>query len=169
MNLSQEQPFFGFPSAATSEARVTLVGVPWEDPQARTGSRNAPTALRTLCSSLSTYSPLHDKDLSDIQGRDLGNLPATALDGNSSHHETYQTILEQGSAPLIVGGDNPANVPLIETLAQEHKGLMILQLNAHPFGLTSASDSDTQENLQPQDVLNNVGNVAPFLRTTTNA
>ncbi|TNE49709.1 MAG: hypothetical protein EP343_10805 [Deltaproteobacteria bacterium] len=154
MTLPQEQPFFGFPSAATTEARVTMIGVPWEDPEARTGSRNAPTALRTLCSNLSTYSPLHDKDLSEIQGRDLGNLPATEIESNSSHHEVYKTILEQGSAPLVVGGDNSANIPLIEVLSQQHDELMVLQLNAHPFGLTSASDTSAFEaNLQPQDVL----------------
>lgn len=147
------QQFFGYPSEHASP-EVTFVGVPWEAPQARSGSQAAPGRLRQLSERISSYSPLLDKDLSEVQGHDNGDLPPLALEGSSIHQETYQQIGKQGSAPILVGGDLETASPLITELAQQHDELMVLQLSAHPFGLTSKTPPLEQASaLQHQDVL----------------
>ena len=117
---------------------VTLVGVPWDEGSSfLRGAAAGPAAIRrALASPSANLSTETGADLvPGVTLVDAGDLalpegdPAAAADAIT---RGAATLLEGGGPLLALGGDHAITFPLLRALAARHRGLNVLQLDAHP-------------------------------------
>ncbi|WP_047834584.1 arginase family protein, partial [Robinsoniella sp. RHS] len=93
--------------AEYSDAKIVLFGAPFDSTTSfRPGTRFGSKAIRSESFGLETYSPYQDKDLSDMQIFDSGDLELcfgdTAL-ALQDIQDRAATILQDGKLPLLIG------------------------------------------------------------------
>jgi agmatinase len=117
-------------------ATPTLIGIPWDaNSSFMRGSADAPPLVRRAL--FSPASNLWTELLLDlgVPGRlaDAGDIslpePGDAI---GTIESAIRRILEEGSAPLCVGGDHAVTYPILRAVASRHPGLTILHVDAHP-------------------------------------
>ena len=120
---------------AFSDANVVLFGVPYDGTASfRPGSRFAPDAIRKDSYGLETYSPYADRDLSDINACDDGDLELPF--GNTDAvlklaEEKTSSILNAGKLPFMLGGEHLITLGAIRAAFKKYPDLHILHLDAH--------------------------------------
>jgi arginase len=99
------------------------------------GPAKAPQAIRDALHSPSTNSfsesgvdVLDRSCMRDEGDVDLGNEPRARENIESA----IRRVVEAGELPLSLGGDHSVTYPIIRGLADTHRGLTVLQLDAHP-------------------------------------
>lgn len=117
------------------QARIILFGAPYDGTASfRPGSRFASQALRQESCGLETYSPYQERDLSDCQIMDSGDLelpwgdPAPALE--LIRHRTAK-ILADHKLPLLVGGEHLVTLGAVRAAAALYPELCIIHFDAH--------------------------------------
>ena len=114
----------------------TLIGIPWDVHSSfMRGAAAAPPLVRQAL-----FSPA--SNMWSELGVDLGvaGLLADAgdLDLPDSNdaldviEEAVRRLMEDGGAPLAIGGDHAVTNPIIRAVAKRHPGLTILHIDAHP-------------------------------------
>ena len=118
-----------------TNCQVAFFGIPFDGTVSnRPGTRFAPQMIRTELDGLETYSPYLDKDLTDYQICDLGDLDLPF--GNTKKvlniiEEEVTSILEDNKKVLALGGEHLVSYPIIKAYAKKYKDLHIIHLDAH--------------------------------------
>ena len=118
-----------------SSAKVILLGCPFDGTSSYLpGSRFAPNSIREASDGLETYSPIQNRDLSEIFLCDLGDLQLPF--GNTPRildiiEEAISTILNDSKIPFIMGGEHLISFPIIAAFTKHYSNLMVIQLDAH--------------------------------------
>ena len=122
---------FADASADLDDAEYVLIGLPFDSTTSfRSGARDGPDAIRLASFNFESYDRLYDVDLADLKICDLGNM-----DLGSDPAYASQTIMEglallpEGAVPIFLGGEHSIAPPLVEGLAGE--GIGVLVLDAH--------------------------------------
>ena len=114
----------------------TLIGVPWDaNSSFMRGAAAAPPLVREAL-----FSPA--SNLWTELGVDLGALGAIADAGDLVLPDSDDAIgiieaavrllIQDGGAPLAIGGDHAVTYPVVRAVASRHPGLTILHIDAHP-------------------------------------
>jgi len=114
----------------------TLIGIPWDaNSSFMRGAAAAPPLVREAL-----FSPA--SNLWTELGVDLGAPGAVSDAGDLSLPDTADAIgiieaavrllIQDGGAPLAIGGDHAVTYPVVRAVAARHPGLTILHVDAHP-------------------------------------
>ena len=117
------------------QAKLVIYGAPFDSTTSfRPGARFGPAAIRHESFGLETYSPYQDRDLTDCQVFDSGDLelsfgsPRAPLDDIRARAEE---ILKDGKFPLLVGGEHLVTLGAVEAVFARHPDLEIIHFDAH--------------------------------------
>ena len=119
----------------TANCLIGMFGVPYDGTTSfRPGSRFGPSAIREVSTSLETFCPQLNLDLTDINYADLGSLeipygapePVIKL-----VQQATKTIMKSGLKPLIIGGEHSISSGAVEAIVEFHNDLILVQLDAH--------------------------------------
>ncbi|MCQ2140350.1 MAG: agmatinase [Bacteroidales bacterium] len=121
--------------AAYEDADIVLFGAPFDSTTSyRPGTRFGSAAIRHESYGLETYSPYQDKDLTDYQVFDSGDIELSmgssqiALDQIS---ERTRTILEDGKLPLMIGGEHLVTLGAFREVFKMYPDVHIIHFDAH--------------------------------------
>jgi agmatinase len=114
----------------------TLIGIPWDVHSSfMRGAAAAPPLVRqalfspasNLCSEFGVDfgAPGRLADAGDL------DLPDSA-DAIGMIEGAVRLLIEDGGAPLVIGGDHAVTYPVVRAVAARHRGLTILHIDAHP-------------------------------------
>lgn len=121
--------------ASYEDADIVLFGAPFDSTTSyRPGTRFGSAAIRHESYGLETYSPYQDKDLTDYQVFDSGDIELSmgssqiALDQIS---ERTRTILEDGKLPLMIGGEHLVTLGAFREVFKMYPDVHIIHFDAH--------------------------------------
>ena len=121
--------------AEYDQAKLVIYGAPFDSTTSfRPGARFGPAAIRHESFGLETYSPYQDRDLTDCQVFDSGDLelsfgsPRAPLDDIRARAEE---ILADGKFPLLVGGEHLVTLGAVEAVFARYPDLEIIHFDAH--------------------------------------
>jgi agmatinase len=115
--------------------RPAIIGCPLDATATfRSGSAEAPRAIRAASESIESYSPFLDRDLTDFIFSDVGDLSLS--DGSVDLHlerlkRAVLQILRQAALPLTLGGEHTVTLPAVRALLRFHRDLVVLHVDAH--------------------------------------
>ncbi len=120
---------------AYEDSSIVLFGAPFDSTTSyRPGTRFASSAIRNESFGLETYSPYLNRDLTEIQVYDGGDLelpfgsPQQALEDI----ETYtKKVLRDGKLPLMIGGEHLVTLGAVRAVSAAYPDLHILHFDAH--------------------------------------
>jgi len=121
--------------AAGERGEAALVGIPFDGTSSfRPGARFGPNAIREGSHSLEKFGPFCDRDLSNMDYIDLGDLELEPDSVESMTDKVYTVvgeILDKDMRPVILGGEHIVSVGAIKRMVQNYPDLVVLQLDAH--------------------------------------
>ena len=121
--------------AEYEEAQIVLFGAPFDSTTSfRPGARFGSAAMRHESFGLETYSPYQDKELTDYNVFDSGDLELCF--GSAEHaladiEERAETILSDGKFPLLLGGEHLVTLGAVRAVAKKYPDLHIVHFDAH--------------------------------------
>jgi agmatinase len=108
-------------------ASIVLYGAPFDSTTSyRPGARFGPAAMRHESYGLETYSPYQDKDLTDGNVFDSGDLELCFGSSESALVDIESRaaeILRDGKLPLLLGGEHLVTLGAVRALARRHPDL----------------------------------------------
>ncbi len=117
------------------DAKIVLFGAPFDSTTSfRPGARFGSSAMRHESFGLETYSPYQDKDLTDYQIFDSGDLElcfGSAEAALADIEGRAATILKDGKLPLLVGGEHLVTLGSVRAVLEKHPNLHIIHFDAH--------------------------------------
>jgi agmatinase len=121
--------------SSVDKADIVLLGVPYDGTACfRPGARFGPGGIRLWSDVLETYSRPFDADLEEMSLADAGDLsilPADWERASGRIGDAVTDVLEQGSVPVLLGGEHLVSLPAVQACASHFPGLTVLQLDAH--------------------------------------
>ena len=133
-DLAAPGRFLGM-TAGEATAQWVYFGVPMDFTASfLPGSRFGPARIREASYALETYSPVLERDLSELAVADLGDLEfafgntSGALDRIS---RTAREILGHGQRFLAVGGEHLITLPLLRSVVQQYPDVVVIHWDAH--------------------------------------
>ncbi len=118
-----------------NEADIVIFGAPFDGTTSfRAGTRFAPSAIRNDCFGIETYSPYQDKDLTEINVFDSGDLDFPF--GNTQKvldmiEERTRKILEAKKTPFMIGGEHLVTLGAFNAIYEKYPDIHILHFDAH--------------------------------------
>lgn len=100
----------------------------------RPGSRFGPQAMRSDFYGLETYSPLLDRDLTEIAVCDAGDLELPfGNTGAALEHigKAANRIVNAGKKPLMLGGEHLITLPAFKAVSDKFPDVCLIHLDAH--------------------------------------
>ncbi|WAH36899.1 agmatinase [Alicyclobacillus dauci] len=100
----------------------------------RSGTRLGPTRIREVSLGLEEYSPYLDRDLSEIQYFDAGDIPLPFGNPEESVHRIYKyvsALYETGKLPIGLGGEHLVSWGSIRAAAEKYPDLHVIHIDAH--------------------------------------
>ena len=118
-----------------ADAKIVLFGAPFDSTTSfRPGTRFASKAMRSESFGIETYSPYQDKDLTDsniFDGGDL-ELPFGNTERVLSEIEEFTAeIVNDGKIPLMIGGEHLVTLGAVRAVAKKYPDLHIIHFDAH--------------------------------------
>lgn len=117
------------------ESRIVLFGAPFDSTTSfRPGARFGSSAMRHESFGLETYSPYQDKDLTDYEIFDSGDLGlcfGSAEKALSDIENRAMQILSDGKFPLLLGGEHLVTLGSVRAVLKHHPDLHIIHFDAH--------------------------------------
>ena len=117
------------------DAKIVLFGAPFDSTTSfRPGARFGSAAMRHESFGLETYSPYQDKDLTDYQIFDSGDLElcfGSAEAALTDIEEHAATILRDGKMPLLIGGEHLVTLGSVRAVIEKYPDLHIIHFDAH--------------------------------------
>lgn len=117
------------------DAEIVLFGAPYDCTTSfRPGTRFGPSAIRRESYGLELYSPYQDRELTDKQIFDSGDIelpfggPEKAL---SAIEKRAKTILADGKLPFLIGGEHLVTLGAVRAAVKKYPDLHILHFDAH--------------------------------------
>lgn len=128
-------PHFMSCDTCMDKAEIVVFGAGFDGTSTfRPGSRFGPQAMRLEFYGLETYSPVLDRDLTDIAVCDGGDLELPFGNTNTALeliHRTTAEIVSAGKKPFMIGGEHLVTLPAFKAVLQKYPGICLLQLDAH--------------------------------------
>ena len=117
------------------DSHIVLFGAPFDSTTSfRPGARFGSAAMRHESFGLETYSPYQDKDLTDYQIFDSGDIElcfGSAESALSDIEARAQEILDDGKFPLLLGGEHLVTLGSVRAAAKKYPDLHIIHFDAH--------------------------------------
>lgn len=117
------------------EARIVLYGAPFDSTTSfRPGARFGSAAMRHESFGLETYSPYQEKDLTDYNIFDSGDLElcfGSAEQALSDIENQAEEILKDGKLPLLIGGEHLVTLGALRAVQKKYPDLHIIHFDAH--------------------------------------
>lgn len=117
------------------DADIVIFGAPFDSTTSyRPGTRFASSAIRNESFGIETYSPYQDRDLTDYNIYDGGDLelpfgnPEAAL---KQIEDYVAEVLEDGKLPLMIGGEHLVTLGAVRSVAKKYEDLHIVHFDAH--------------------------------------
>lgn len=147
MTTPQQEPagtFCGAPFTEVDElnADVAVFGAPHGTPYKPGTPSHAANGADAVRSALSWYSTGSEQmDFDSLQPvfagasvADLGNVTSDLHDGAANRENIEnmtRAILDRGSVPILLGGDDSVPIPFIQGLGEKYKEITVVQVDAH--------------------------------------
>ena len=116
-------------------AGIVLYGAPFDSTTSyRPGARFGPAAIRHESYGLETYSPYQDKDLTDCNVFDSGDLELCFGSSESALVDIESRaaeILRDGKLPLLLGGEHLVTLGAVRAAVKKYPDLHIVHFDAH--------------------------------------
>ncbi len=117
------------------DAKIVLFGAPFDSTTSfRPGARFGSAAIRHESFGLETYSPYQDKDLTDNNVFDCGDLElcfGNAELALSDIENRTAEILADGKLPLLIGGEHLVTLGAVRAVHNRYPNLHIIHFDAH--------------------------------------
>ena len=114
-----------------ADADIVLYGAPFDSTTSyRPGARFGPAAIRHESYGLETYSPYQDKDLTDCNVFDSGDLELCFGSSESALVDIESRaaeILRDGKLPLLLGGEHLVTLGAVRAAVKKYPDLHIVQ------------------------------------------
>ncbi len=118
-----------------NEADCIMVGLPYDGTCSfRPGARFAPQEIRLASYGIETYSPVFDKDLSEIKFYDAGDIEFEFGDREDSLFKIERAAKEtylQNKKWLGIGGEHLVTFPAVKACLEKYPDLNIIHFDAH--------------------------------------
>ncbi len=118
-----------------ADANIVLFGAPFDSTTSyRPGARFGPSAMRHESYGLETYSPYQDKDLTDFNIFDSGDLELCFGSSESALADIEsraRQILSDGKLPLLLGGEHLVTLGAVRAAVEKYPDLHIVHFDAH--------------------------------------
>lgn len=117
------------------DADIVIFGAPYDSSTSfRPGTRFASKAIRSESFGIETYSPYLDKDLTDYNVFDAGDLELPF--GNSAKTldnicDVSTSILADNKLPLMIGGEHLVTFGNVRAVFNKYKDIYIIHFDAH--------------------------------------
>ena len=117
------------------DADVVLFGAPFDGTTSfRPGTRFGPSAIRGESFGIETYSPYSDRDLTECDIFDGGDLELPF--GNTERvldmiYEYEKTVLDDGKKPVMLGGEHLVTLGAVRAVHEKYPDLKVIHLDAH--------------------------------------
>ncbi|MDO9534127.1 MAG: agmatinase [Bacillota bacterium] len=133
--LTENTGIFMASGSELEKAKGVILGAPLDDTSSfRSGSRFAPSSVRTVSRALEEHSIYLAKDLRDISFYDAGDLVFPA-GGISSSLEIISTgvsrCLEMGKKPFLIGGEHTVTYGAVKGCLDFYKEITVIFIDAH--------------------------------------
>lgn len=135
------------------DAKIVLFGAPFDGTVSyRPGTRFAPHAIRSESYGLETYSPYQDKDITDGDVFDSGDIELCF--GNTQRvltmiEERAKEILSDGKLPFMIGGEHLVTLGSFRAVHEKYPDVNIIHFDAH----TDLREEYLGENLSHASVI----------------
>ncbi|MGM9680097.1 MAG: agmatinase [Eubacteriales bacterium] len=117
------------------DSKIVLFGAPFDSTTSfRPGARFGSSAIRHESFGIETYSPYQDKDLSDTQIFDCGDLElcfGSAESALKDIEDHTAEILRDGKMPFLIGGEHLVTLGAIRAMIAKYPDLHIIHFDAH--------------------------------------
>ncbi len=117
------------------KAQAVIYGMPMDYTVSfRPGSRFGPGRIREVSIGLEEYSPYLDRELSEVNYFDAGDIPlAFGNPGRSLEliADFVGKVLNDGKFPLGLGGEHLVSWPVIQEMYKKYPDLVLIQFDAH--------------------------------------
>ena len=118
-----------------ADADIVMFGAPFDSTTSyRPGTRFASSAIRNESFGLETYSPYQDRDLTDYQIYDGGDLElpfGDPKDALRQIEEYVDTVLADEKISLMVGGEHLVTLGAVRSAVKKYEDLHIVHFDAH--------------------------------------
>ncbi len=129
--------FTGFIGCDSEYENAThiIFGAPYDSTTSyRPGTRFAPSAIRSESFGIETYSPYQDKDLTDYNIFDYGDLelPFGSVRGALDQIKDLTCeILQDGKVPVMLGGEHLVTLGVFEAISEKYDDVYVIHFDAH--------------------------------------
>ena len=118
------------------EADVVILGVPFDGTSShRSGSANAPGAIRKESYNLETYSPKYHYNVEKLKFHDMGDAKeyTNVLEMIESLPEMIREVIAAQKFLITIGGEHSVTLPVVKTLTESNKNqeFGIVYFDAH--------------------------------------
>ena len=144
------------------KADIVMLGMPYDCTCTnRAGTRFAPQQIRVESIGIETYSPYFDKDISDIEFFDAGDLEFPF--GNAEKmlkitEENVDCIYKDNKKLLGIGGEHLVTLGSIRAVKKYYKNIAVVQFDAH----TDLRDEYLGEKYTHSGVMKLIANLIGF-------
>ncbi len=133
--MENEKNVFIGCEADYDDSRTVIFGAPFDSTTSfRPGTRFGSSFIRRESFGIETYSPYQDKDLTDCNIFDSGDIelcfgsPERALDDIC---ERTSRIVKDGKLPVMLGGEHLVTLGAVRAVHERYPDLYIIQFDAH--------------------------------------
>lgn len=134
MLLKNVETFIGC-DCEYEDAKIVLFGAPFDSTTSfRPGARFGSAAMRHESFGLETYSPYQDKDLTDYNVFDSGDMElcfGSAEAALKDIEERAAKILDDKKMPLLIGGEHLVTLGAFRAVHERYPNVHIIHFDAH--------------------------------------
>ena len=117
------------------KAKIVMFGAPYDGTSSyRPGSRFAPADIRAESYGIETYSPYLDRDLSDIDVFDSGDLELCFGNPKKVLEDIYtctKNLVADKKIPFMIGGEHLITLGAVKALSFTYPNLHVIHFDAH--------------------------------------
>ncbi len=117
------------------DAKIVIFGAPFDSTTSfRPGARFGSSAIRHESFGIETYSPYQDKDLTDYNVFDKGDLElcfGSSEKALKDIEDCASEILNDNKMPLLIGGEHLVTLGSVRAVAKKYPDLHIIHFDAH--------------------------------------
>ena len=117
------------------ESKIVLFGAPFDSTTSfRPGARFGSSAIRHESFGIETYSPYQDKDLTDLNVFDCGDLElcfGSPEDALKDIEEQARQIVNDGKMPIMLGGEHLVTFAAVKAVFEKYPKMHIIHFDAH--------------------------------------
>ncbi|MBP7792421.1 MAG: agmatinase [Candidatus Goldbacteria bacterium] len=118
-----------------NKSQFVICGIPYDVTSTfRHGSQNGPDMIRYYSGSLETFSPLHEKDITDFNFVDVGDMifkKKKPVDAVKTIENYVSPFVRKNKKVIYLGGEHLVTFPVVKKYHEKYKDLKVLYFDAH--------------------------------------